>query len=76
VDLIPAPISKTASRLGAAAQNAFEVARFGGLETDELPSPFEVVAAGPVYRLRRYFPDRAAGPPVLLVPPLMLAADA
>ena len=60
-------------RLGAAAQNAFEVARFGGLETDEQPSPFEVVA-GPAYRLRRYF-DRAVGAPVLLVPPLMLAAD-
>jgi putative long chain acyl-CoA synthase len=75
VDLIPAPISKSAARLGAAAQNAFEVARFGGLETDEQPSPFEVVGSGPAYRLRRYFPDRAAGPPVLLVPPLMLAAD-
>jgi putative long chain acyl-CoA synthase len=71
VDLIPPPIS----HLGAAAQNAFEVARFGGLETDEQPSPFDVVAAGSAYRLRRYFPDRAVGAPVLLVPPLMLAAD-
>ena len=71
MDLIPPPIS----HLGAAAQNAFEVARFGGLETDEQPSPFDVVAAGPAYRLRRYFPDRAVGAPVLLVPPLMLAAD-
>jgi putative long chain acyl-CoA synthase len=51
------------------------VARFGGLETDEQPSPFEVAAAGPAYRLRRYYPERAAGPPVLLVPPLMLSAD-
>ena len=34
-DLITAP----AGRLGAAAQNALEVARFGGLETDEEPSP-------------------------------------
>jgi len=51
------------------------VARFGGLETDEQPSPFEVVAERPVYRLRRYYPESAAGPPVLLVPPMMLAAD-
>ncbi len=57
------------------AQNAFEVARFGGLETDEQPSPFAVVAEGPVYRLRRYFPERPTGAPVLLVPPLMLSAE-
>ncbi|MFI5121414.1 MAG: alpha/beta fold hydrolase, partial [Vicinamibacteria bacterium] len=57
------------------AQNAFEVARFGGLETDEQPSPFEVVAERPVYRLRRYYADDPVGAPVLLVPPMMLAAD-
>src|SRR5262245_39750440 len=73
--LIPDPISSSASRLGAAAQNAFEVARFGGLETDEQPSPYEVVAERPTYRLRRYYADEASGPPVLLVPPLMLSAD-
>jgi putative long chain acyl-CoA synthase len=73
--LIPAQISRSASWLGAAAQNAFEVARFGGLETDEDPSPFEVVTERPVYRLRHYYPEAAAGAPVLLVPPLMLAAD-
>jgi putative long chain acyl-CoA synthase len=50
--LVPDPISKSASWLGAAAQNAFEVARFGGLETDEQPWPFELVAARPVYRRR------------------------
>ncbi len=70
-DLVLAP----AARLGAAAQNALEVARFGGLETGEVASPYEVMARRPVYRLRRYFPDAAAGPPVLLVPPLMLATD-
>jgi putative long chain acyl-CoA synthase len=75
IGLIPDQIAKPASRLGAAAQNAFEVARFGGLETDEEPSPFEVVAEGAVHRLRRYYADRASGPPVVLVPPLMLAAD-
>ena len=51
------------------------MARFGGLETDEQPSPFEVVAERPVYRLRRYYPDSPVGPPVVLVPPMMLAAD-
>ena len=76
IGLIPDPILSSASRLGAAAQNAFEVARFGGLETDEEPSPFEVVAerAGlPAAPLLRRRGGRA--PPVLLVPPLMLAAD-
>ena len=55
IGLIPDPILSSASRLGAAAQNAFEVARFGGLETDEQPSPFEVAAARPVFRLRHYY---------------------
>ena len=57
------------------AQNAVEVARFGGLETDELPSPFEVAVERPVYRLRHYYADDAVGAPILLVPPMMLAAD-
>ncbi len=74
-DLITAP----AGRLGAAAQNALEVARFGGLETDEKSSPYEVVSTRPVYRLRRYFshPDAATvkRPALLLVPPMMLSAD-
>jgi len=74
-DLITAP----AGRLGAAAQNALEVARFGGFETEEEPSPYEVVASRPVYKLRRYFPaadgTANAGPAILLVPPMMLAAD-
>ncbi len=76
--LLPGPVSNAVGRVGAAAQNALEVARFGGLETGEEPSPFEVVARRRSYRLRRYFPDTAvddAGPAVLLVPPLMLSAD-
>src|SRR5581483_1202022 len=60
---------------GAAAQNALEVARFGGLNTDEEASPYEVVSEQRVYRLRHYFPERGDGPPVLLVPPMMLAAE-
>jgi putative long chain acyl-CoA synthase len=74
-DLVVRPVA----RAGAAAQNALEVARFGGLETGELASPYEIAAEGRIYRLRRYFPPAGgggdAGPPVVLVPPMMLAAD-
>ncbi|MBA3328784.1 MAG: alpha/beta fold hydrolase, partial [Solirubrobacterales bacterium] len=79
--LLPDAITRPASRLGVAAQNALEVARFGGLQTGEEASPFEVVAEQPIYRLRRYFAPEpgadpaAPGPPLLLVPPMMLAAD-
>jgi len=62
-------------RAGAAAQNALEIARFGGLDTGEEPSPFDVVEHERMYRLRRYFADAATGPPVILVPPMMLDAD-
>lgn len=77
---MPSPLLRrvrsTAVRLGMTAQNALEVARFGGLDTGAEPSPFDVVGRTPVYRLRRYFPSEAAGrPPLLLVPPLMLSAE-
>ena len=84
MDLIPRGLARSADRLGAAARNALEVARFGGLQTGEVPSPFEVAAREPMYRLRHYFPAEAggrsgscagAGGPVLLVPPLMMTAD-
>ncbi len=71
IDQVTGPVS----RLGAAAQNAIEVARFGGLETDEQPSPFEVAAERSVFRLRHYYDDDAVGAPIVLVPPMMLAAD-
>ena len=74
---LPNGITQPLSRLGAAAQNAVEVARFGGLATDEDPSPYEITAEHPVYRLRHYYPDAdpaREGSPVLLVPPMMLAA--
>lgn len=61
--------------MGAAAQNALEVARFGGLATEQEASPYELAAERRVYRLRHYYPERGQGPPVLLVPPLMLAAE-
>ena len=74
--LLPAPLTRPVTRLGAAAQNALEVARFGGLTIDEEPSPYEIAAEHRVYRLRHYYPDdRAGGPPILLVPPMMLAAE-
>src|SRR5690242_18441756 len=81
MDLFPKTLTSPLGRLGAAAQNALEVARFGGLDTDEQPSPYEVVAEHRVYRLRRYYGGSngdgpaAAGPPILLVPPMMLAAE-
>src|SRR5437016_682431 len=73
--LLPTTITRPLGRLGAAAQNALEVARFGGLATDETPSPYELASEQRVYRLRHYYPDREAAPPILLVPPLMLAAE-
>jgi putative long chain acyl-CoA synthase len=80
MDLLPKTITKPVGRIGAAAQNALEVARFGGLATDEQPSPYEVAAEHHIYRLRHYYPapgksTAPAGPPVLLVPPMMLAAE-
>ncbi|MBV9005133.1 MAG: AMP-binding protein, partial [Solirubrobacterales bacterium] len=78
-------VPRSLSRIGAAAQNALEVARFGGLATEQEASPYELAAEQRVYRLRHYYPDHGQhqaagrgllqGPPVLLVPPLMLAAD-
>ena len=76
--LLPDTFTRPVVRLGSAAQNALEVARFGGLTTDEEASPFEIAAEHPVYRLRHYYARAdggALGSPVLLVPPMMLAAD-
>src|SRR5436305_2300496 len=77
--LVPKQITAPIGRIGAAAQNALEFARFGGLTTDDEPSPYEVTYEQRVYRLRRYYADTAtangSAPPMLLVPPLMLAAE-
>lgn len=84
MELLPKTITRSVGRLGAAAQNALEVARFGGLDTEEEPSPYAVISEQRVYRLRRYYGEEdasedgsaaGAGPPVLLVPPMMLAAE-
>src|SRR5579862_120411 len=75
--LLPDTIARPLERLGAAAQNAFEVARFGGLSSDEISSPYEVALERRVYKLRHYYAGRGpeVGPAILLVPPLMLAAE-
>ena len=66
-------ITGPVTRLGAAAQNALEVARFGGLATDEVPSPYEVVSEQRVYRLRHYYADQERGG---AADPVGTAADA
>jgi putative long chain acyl-CoA synthase len=79
MELLPKTITRPVGRLGAAAQNALEVARFGGLNTHDEPSPYEVAAEHRVYRLRHYHAasngKASSRPPVLLVPPMMLAAE-
>lgn len=77
MDLLPKHLTRSAARIGAAAQNALEVARFGGLDTEQRPSPYEVVSQHRVYRLRHYYPGDVSpdAPPVLLIPPMMLAAE-
>jgi putative long chain acyl-CoA synthase len=56
--------------------NGIEVARYGGLTTEEQPAPYDVVAHEPMYRLRHYFPTSLAGrSPVILVPPLSQVAE-
>ena len=73
--------TRPVERLVATAQNGLEVLRYGGLETGAVPSPFQIIQSVPMYRLRRYFPPDSrpgaapAGPPVLMVHPMMMAAD-
>ncbi|MBV8216816.1 MAG: acyl-CoA synthetase, partial [Solirubrobacterales bacterium] len=76
MSLVPKAITAPVSRVGAAAQNALEVARFGGLATDDEPSPFELVAEERVFKLRRYYAGtNDDAPSIVLVPPLMLTAE-
>jgi putative long chain acyl-CoA synthase len=82
MDLSPRAILRPATRLGAAAQNALEVARFGGLDGGQQRSPFVVAGEDRIHRLRHYGTDtdaesgdEALSAPVLLIPPMMLAAD-
>jgi len=77
MELLPKTLTWPVGRLGAAAQNALEVARFGGLATDEEPSPYSVAREERVFKLRHYYEGESApdAPPILLVPPMMLAAE-
>jgi putative long chain acyl-CoA synthase len=75
--LRPAGALRYARLAVATARNAAEVVRFGGLQTGEQPAPFTVAAEQSNYRLRHYFADDVApdSPPILLVPPLMMATE-
>ena len=65
-------------RAGLAWQNVLAIARAGRLSAP-YGAPFEVVHEAPVFRLRRYPRDRSVADapvaPLLLVPPLMIAAE-
>ena len=81
MDLSFSALAKPLERLVATAQNGYEVARFGGLDTGIVPSPFQIFESTPMYKLRRYFPPDnrpgrpKAGPPVLMVHPMMMSAN-
>jgi putative long chain acyl-CoA synthase len=81
VDLNFSIVTRPVERLVATAQNGLEVLRLGGLETGSVPSPSQIVESVPMYKLRRYFPPDSrpgqapAGPPVLMVHPMMMSAD-
>ena len=81
MDLSLSAVTRPVERLVATAQNGLEVLRLGGLETGNSPSPSQVVESVPMYKLRRYFPPDSrpghpqAGPPVLLVHPMMMSAN-
>src|SRR5690349_19329773 len=81
VDLNFSMVTRPVERLIATAQNGLEVLRLGGLETGSVPSPSQIVESVPMYKLRRYFPPDSrdgqvpAGPPVLMVHPMMMSAD-
>jgi putative long chain acyl-CoA synthase len=74
---MPKNLTRSAARFGAAAQNALEIARFGGLDTQQQPSPYELVCERRISKLRRYYAGEAQpdAPPMLLIPPMMLAAE-
>ncbi|MGI9161394.1 MAG: acyl-CoA synthetase [Mycobacterium sp.] len=81
MDLSLSALTRPLERLVATAQNGYEVARLGGLETGVVPSPYQIVESTSMYKLRRYFPPDnrpgrpAAGPPVLMVHPMMMSAN-
>lgn len=67
-----------------AAQNALELVRFGRLSKGAYSAPYDVVHGTEHYKLRHYHglghglghaDERAAGIPLILVPPLMVTAE-
>jgi putative long chain acyl-CoA synthase len=74
---LPSAANRYVRRVSQTARNVAEVVRFGGLETNEQPSPFSVETEQSTYRLRHYFSDDVPrdATPVLLVPPLMLTTE-
>ncbi len=57
MDFSPRGLLGPVRQAGAAAANAVEVIRHGGLVTGELPSEFTIAARRPMFRLRHYFPN-------------------
>lgn len=74
MELSPRGFVRSVGRVSAAAQNALEIARFGGLGDAE-STPYEVVDQIGIAHLRRYASVTDDGPNVVLVPPLMLTAE-
>ncbi|WP_375480627.1 AMP-binding protein [uncultured Jatrophihabitans sp.] len=74
---VPGSAVRYVRRVSQTARNVAEVVRFGGLATDEEPSPYTVTAEQPVYRLRHYFADDvpADAVPIVLIPPLMISTE-
>src|SRR5258708_3401985 len=81
MDLNFSGVARPVERLMATAQNGLEVLRLGGLEPGNAPSPSQVGESVPMYKLGRSFPPDSrrghprAGPPVLLVHPMMMSAN-
>src|SRR5574337_1201315 len=81
VDLNLSTITRPVEWLVATVQNGLEVLRWGGLKSGVVASPFQIVESVPMYKLRHYFPpdnrpgQPPAGPPVLLVHPMMMSAN-
>ena len=81
VDLNFSAVTRPVERLMATAQNGFEVLRWGGLETGVVPSPFQTVESTPRCTScggtsrRTAARPTPAGPPVLMVHPMMMSAN-
>jgi putative long chain acyl-CoA synthase len=76
--LSPKGVVRLAVTVGSTVENALEVIRFGGVRYTAEPAPFDVADEGDIHRVRHYFADDGRGaecPPILLIPPLMLAAE-